>query len=92
MISALCALLLLAATHTASAAPFLAAKLPLEVVSITPLGNARNDEQAPVALSQDTALTVVFTRPVIALGSDFDGVDTGVAGGVPLPVDKVPLL
>eukprot|EP00276_Gloeochaete_wittrockiana_P021694 CAMPEP_0184336276 /NCGR_PEP_ID=MMETSP1089-20130417/4630_1 /TAXON_ID=38269 ORGANISM="Gloeochaete wittrockiana, Strain SAG46.84" /NCGR_SAMPLE_ID=MMETSP1089 /ASSEMBLY_ACC=CAM_ASM_000445 /LENGTH=2323 /DNA_ID=CAMNT_0026661255 /DNA_START=188 /DNA_END=7160 /DNA_ORIENTATION=+ len=55
--------------------PFLATELPLKVVSITPYTNsasADGDKDVPVELDGRTALTVVFSRAVIALGADFD--------------------
>jgi hypothetical protein len=47
---------------TASLGAFLSAKLPLRALSVSPTGSA---------LQGRDAVTVVFSRPVIALGSDF---------------------
>eukprot|EP00741_Cyanophora_paradoxa_P018347 tig00000204_g17715.t2 len=57
----------------AGASAFLG-ELPLKILSITPhTGSAmKHDDKTPVPISQRSAITVVFNRAVIALGSDFD--------------------
>ncbi|PNH06151.1 hypothetical protein TSOC_007503 [Tetrabaena socialis] len=57
-----------------SAALFLGAKLPLAVITTTPVALSTQDDDG-VWVSGRQALTAVFSRPVIALGSDFGGAD-----------------
>ncbi|GMH46152.1 hypothetical protein BSKO_14120 [Bryopsis sp. KO-2023] len=59
---------------------FLAEELPLEIVTTTPVSISTAIDE--VEVEGDQALTVVFSRPVIALGQDF--------GTEELPEDKVP--
>eukprot|EP01050_Picozoa_sp_SAG11_P010853 SAG11_NODE_1111_length_5823_cov_2.384172_3_plen_308_part_00 len=72
------ALVLLAASN---AAAFMDS-LPLEVLSITPIANDGSD--ASQQISGRDALSVTFSRAVIALGSDFGPEDQAP------PADKVP--
>ncbi|KAG2494912.1 hypothetical protein HYH03_006847 [Edaphochlamys debaryana] len=62
-----------AATRSLLAKPkvFLSKSLPLTVVVTTPVQLATGAASEPVFLSGKDTLTAVFSRPVIALGSDF---------------------
>eukprot|EP00753_Platysulcus_tardus_P014165 PLAT4159.1.p1 GENE.PLAT4159.1~~PLAT4159.1.p1 ORF type:complete len:2166 (-),score=949.07 PLAT4159.1:54-6551(-) len=77
-----CVLLALAAVCTHAAV--LQSKMPLTVVSITPAGG--DDEQQSILLDGRASITVVFSRPVLAIGEDAllpDGT---------LPAERMPML
>jgi hypothetical protein len=77
------AVTLLCATAVQSA--FLADKLPLKVVSLTPFSQSAS----PVTLRATDCITAIFSRPVIALGSDF-GPMTDQPGGLALSQEQIP--
>lgn len=81
----LATMLLLGMVTTASQAggAFLEGRLPLRVVATTPSALASfKPGGAPLLLSGRAALTAVFSRPVIALGSDW--------GSAQLPAALIP--
>eukprot|EP01025_Chloroclados_australasicus_P034639 TRINITY_DN3539_c0_g2_i1.p1 TRINITY_DN3539_c0_g2~~TRINITY_DN3539_c0_g2_i1.p1 ORF type:complete len:2104 (+),score=260.43 TRINITY_DN3539_c0_g2_i1:139-6450(+) len=62
---------------------FLDTELPLTLVSTTPSDiDGLSQDEDPVRLYDSQTLTAVFSRPIVALGSDF--------GQEELPADKVP--
>lgn len=78
-LAALCCTSQPAHAADAPAPGFLQGALPLRVAVTTPVELTRAPAASSVELVQDQALTAVFTRPVIALGSDFGSEDS--AGG-----------
>lgn len=81
----LAVLAVLAAATTAAANPSI---LPLKITIATPtelLAPTGSGAATPVSLTERQAITAVFSRPVIALGSDF-GSPEGFGGVAPFTV------